>query len=153
MSKYRFETLQLHVGQEAPDPVTDARAVPIYATTSYVFHDCAHAAARFGLTDAGNIYGRLTNSTQDVLEKRVAALEGGVAALALASGAAAITYTLQALGQNGGHFVAQKNDFMGGSYNLLAHTLPGFGITASFVNIHDLDEVEAAIEENTRAIT
>lgn len=108
MSKYRFETLQLHVGQEAPDTVTDARAVPIYATTSYVFHDCAHAAARFGLTDAGNIYGRLTNSTQDVLEKRVAALEGGVAALALASGAAAITYTLQALGQNGGHFVAQK---------------------------------------------
>ncbi len=151
MSKYRFETLQLHVGQEAPDPVTDARAVPIYATTSYVFHDCAHAAARFGLTDAGNIYGRLTNSTQDVLEKRVAALEGGVAALALASGAAAITYTLQALGQNGGHFVAQKTIY-GGSYNLLAHTLPGFGITASFVNIHDLDEVEAAIEENTRAI-
>lgn len=151
MSKYRFETLQLHVGQEAPDPVTDARAVPIYATTSYVFHDCAHAAARFGLTDAGNIYGRLTNSTQDVLEKRVAALEGGVAALALASGAAAITYTLQALGQNGGHFVAQKTIY-GGSYNLLAHTLPGFGITASFVNIHDLDEVEAAIEGNTRAI-
>ena len=151
MSKYRFETLQLHVGQEAPDPVTDARAVPIYATTSYVFHDCAHAAARFGLTDAGNIYGRLTNSTQDVLEKRVAALEDGVAALALASGAAAITYTLQALGQNGGHFVAQKTIY-GGSYNLLAHTLPGFGITASFVNIHDLDEVEAAIEENTRAI-
>lgn len=151
MSKYRFETLQLHVGQETPDPVTDARAVPIYATTSYVFHDCAHAAARFGLTDAGNIYGRLTNSTQDVLEKRVAALEDGVAALALASGAAAITYTLQALGQNGGHFVAQKTIY-GGSYNLLAHTLPGFGITASFVNIHDLDEVEAAIEENTRAI-
>ena len=151
MSKYRFETLQLHVGQEAPDPVTDARAVPIYATTSYVFRDCAHAAARFGLTDAGNIYGRLTNSTQDVLEKRVAALEDGVAALALASGAAAITYTLQALGQNGGHFVAQKTIY-GGSYNLLAHTLPGFGITASFVNIHDLDEVEAAIEENTRAI-
>ena len=151
MSKYRFETLQLHVGQETPDPVTDARAVPIYATTSYVFHDCAHAAARFGLTDAGNIYGRLTNSTQDVLEKRVAALEDGVAALALASGAAAITYTLQALGQNGGHFVAQKTIY-GGSYNLLAHTLSGFGITASFVNIHDLDEVEAAIEENTRAI-
>ena len=151
MSKYRFETLQLHVGQEAPDPVTDARAVPIYATTSYVFHDCAHAATRFGLTDAGNIYGRLTNSTQDVLEMRVAALEDGVAALALASGAAAITYTLQALGQNGGHFVAQKTIY-GGSYNLLAHTLPGFGITASFVNIHDLDEVEAAIEENTRAI-
>ena len=124
MSKYRFETLQLHVGQEAPDPVTDARAVPIYATTSYVFHDCAHAAARFGLTDAGNIYGRLTNSTQDVLEKRVAALEGGVAALALASGAAAITYTLQALGQNGGHFVAQKTIY-GCSYYLLSHTLPG----------------------------
>ena len=144
MSKYRFETLQLHVGQEAPDPVTDARAVPIYATTSYVFHDCAHAAARFGLTDAGNIYGRLTNSTQDVLEKRVAALEGGVAALALASGAAAITYTLQALGQNGGHFVAQKTIY-GGSYNLLAHTLPWFGITASFVNIHDRDEVESAM--------
>lgn len=108
MSDYKFETLQLHVGQEQADPATDARAVPIYATTSYVFHDCAHAAARFGLTDAGNIYGRLTNSTQDVLEKRVAALEGGVAALALASGAAAITYVLEALGQNGGHFVAQK---------------------------------------------
>ncbi len=151
MSNYRFETLQLHVGQETPDPVTDARAVPIYATTSYVFYDCDHAAARFGLTDAGNIYGRLTNSTQDVLEKRVAALEGGVAALALASGAAAITYTLQALGQNGGHIVAHKTIY-GGSYNLLAHTLPGFGITASFVNIHDLEEVEAAIEENTRAI-
>lgn len=151
MSKYRFETLQLHVGQETPDPVTDARAVPIYATTSYVFHDCDHAAARFGLTDAGNIYGRLTNSTQDVLEKRIAALEGGIAALALASGAAAITYTLQALGQNGGHIVAQKTIY-GGSYNLLAHTLPGFGITASFVNIHDLEEVEAAIGENTRAI-
>lgn len=151
MSEYKFETLQLHVGQENPDPATDARAVPIYATTSYVFHDCEHAAARFGLTDAGNIYGRLTNSTQDVLEKRVAALEGGVAALALASGAAAITYTLEALGQNGGHFVAQKTIY-GGSYNLLAHTLPNFGITASFVNIHDLAEVEAAIQENTRAI-
>ncbi len=151
MSDYKFETLQLHVGQETPDPVTDSRAVPIYATTSYVFHDSAHAAARFGLADAGNIYGRLTNSTQDVLEKRVAALEGGVAALALASGAAAITYTLQALGQNGGHFVAQKTIY-GGSYNLLAHTLPGFGITASFVNIHDLAEVEAAIQDNTRAI-
>ncbi len=151
MSKYRFETLQLHVGQETPDPVTDARAVPIYATTSYVFHDCAHAAARFGLTDAGNIYGRLTNSTQEVLEKRTAALEGGTAALALASGAAAIAYTLQALGQNGGHIVAQKTIY-GGSYNLMAHTLPGFGITASFVNIHDLDEVEAAIQDNTRAI-
>ena len=118
MSAYKFETLQLHVGQETPDPATDARAVPIYATTSYVFHDCAHAAARFGLADAGNIYGRLTNSTQDVLEKRVAALEGGVAALAVASGAAAITYTLEALGQNGGHFVAQKTIY-GGSYNLL----------------------------------
>ena len=151
MGKLRFETLQLHVGQESPDPVTDARAVPIYATTSYVFKNSAHAAARFNLADAGNIYGRLTNSTQDVLEKRVAALEGGVAALALSSGAAAITYTLEALGQDGGHFVAQKTIY-GGSYNLLAHTLPHFGITASFVNIHDLDEVEAAIEENTRGI-
>lgn len=151
MSNYKFETLQLHVGQENPDPATDARAVPIYATTSYVFHNCEHAAARFGLADAGNIYGRLTNSTQDVLEQRVAALEGGVAALALASGAAAITYTLEALGQNGGHFVAQKTIY-GGSYNLLAHTLPNFGITASFVNIHDLAEVEAAIQDNTRAI-
>ena len=151
MSNYHFETLQLHVGQETPDPATDARAVPIYATTSYVFKNCAHAAARFGLTDAGNIYGRLTNSTQDVLEQRVAALEGGVAALALASGAAAIAYTLEALGQNGGHFVAQKTIY-GGSYNLLAHTLPNFGITASFVNIHDFAQVEAAIQENTRAI-
>ena len=151
MSNYKFETLQLHVGQETPDPATDARAVPIYQTTSYVFRDSAHAAARFGLADSGNIYGRLTNSTQDVLEKRVAALEGGVAALATASGAAAITYTLQALGQNGGHFVAQKTIY-GGSYNLLAHTLPGFGITATFVNIHDLAEVEAAIKDDTRAI-
>ena len=151
MPDYRFETLQLHVGQENPDPATDARAVPIYATTSYVFKDSAHAAARFGLADAGNIYGRLTNSTQDVLERRVAALEGGAAALALASGAAAITYTLEALGQSGGHFVAQKTIY-GGSYNLLAHTLPAFGITASFVNIHDLDEVEAAIQDHTRAI-
>ena len=151
MSELKFETLQLHVGQENPDPATDARAVPIYATTSYVFRNSAHAAARFGLADAGNIYGRLTNSTQDVLEQRVAALEGGVAALALASGAAAITYTLEALGQNGGHFVAQKTIY-GGSYNLLAHTLPNFGITASFVNIHDLAEVEAAIQDNTRAI-
>lgn len=151
MSEYKFETLQLHVGQENPDPATDARAVPIYATTSYVFKNSAHAAARFGLADAGNIYGRLTNSTQDVLEQRVVALEGGVAALALASGAAAITYTLEALGQNGGHFVAQKTIY-GGSYNLLAHTLPNFGITASFVNIHDLAEVEAAIQDNTRAI-
>ena len=151
MSDYRFETLQLHAGQENPDPATDARAVPIYATTSYVFHDCEHAAARFGLADAGNIYGRLTNSTQDVLEQRVAALEGGVAALALASGAAAITYTLEALGLNGGHFVVQKTIY-GGSYNLLAHTLPNFGITATFVNIHKPDEVEAAIKDNTRAI-
>ena len=148
---YRFETLQLHVGQETPDPATDSRAVPIYQTTSYVFHNCEHAAARFGLADAGNIYGRLTNSTQDVFEKRLAALEGGVAALALASGAAAITYTVQALAQNGGHIVAQKSIY-GGSYNLLAHTLPNFGITASFVNIHDLAEVEAAIKDNTRAI-
>lgn len=151
MGKLRFETLQIHVGQEQPDPVTDARAVPIYATTSYVFHDSAHAATRFGLSDAGNIYGRLTNSTQDVLEKRVAALEGGVAALALASGAAAITYTLEALGQNGGHFVAQKTIY-GGSYNLLAHTLPNFGITATFVDIHNLEEVEAAIQDQTRGI-
>ena len=134
MSDYKFETLQLHVGQESPDPASGARAVPIYATTSYVFKDSAHAAARFGLSDAGNIYGRLTNTTQDVLERRVAALEGGVAALALASGAAAITYTLEALGQNGGHFVSQKTIY-GGSYNLLAHTLPAFGITASFVKI------------------
>lgn len=150
-NNYKFETLQLHVGQESPDPATDARAVPIYATTSYVFHDCEHAAARFSLSDQGNIYGRLTNSTQEVLEKRVAALEGGTAALALASGAAAITYTLQALGQNNGHFVAQKTIY-GGSYNLLAHTLPSFGITATFVNIHDLEETENAICENTRAI-
>ena len=151
MSDYKFETLQLHVGQENADPATDARAVPIYATTSYVFHDCAHAAARFGLQDAGNIYGRLTNSTQEVLEKRIAALEGGAAALALASGAAAISYTIEALAQNGGHIVAQKTIY-GGSYNLLSNTLPNFGITTSFVNIHDLAEVEAAIKDNTRAI-
>ena len=151
MSNYKFETLQLHVGQETADPATDARAVPIYATTSYVFHNCEHAAARFGLTDAGNIYGRLTNSTQDVLEKRVAALEGGVAALAVASGAAAIAYTVEALAQNGGHIVAQKTIY-GGSYNLLEHTLPNFGITATFVNIHDLAEVESAIQPNTRAL-
>ena len=151
MSEYKFETLQLHVGQETPDPATDSRAVPIYATTSYVFRNSAHAAARFGLADAGNIYGRLTNTTQDVFEKRIAALEGGVAALALASGAAAITYTLQALAQNGGHIVAQKTIY-GGSYNLLAHTLPSFGITASFVNIHELAETEKAIQSNTRAI-
>lgn len=151
MNNYRFETLQLHVGQETPDPATDARAVPIYATASYVFQDCAHAAARFNLEEGGNIYSRLTNSTQDVLEKRIAALEGGVAALALSSGAAAITYTIEALALNGGHIVAQKTIY-GGSYNLLAHTLPNFGITASFVDIHDLDEVERAIEPNTRAI-
>lgn len=151
MSDYKFETLQLHVGQETPDCSTDARAVPIYATTSYVFHNCEHAAARFNLTDEGNIYGRLTNSTQEVLEKRVAALEGGVGALALSSGAAAISYTLEALGQNGGHFVVQKTVY-GGTYNLLAHTLPNFGITATFVDIHNLDETQAAIRENTRGI-
>lgn len=151
MSNYRFETLQLHVGQEQADPVTDSRAVPIYQTTSYVFHDSAHAAARFGLADAGNIYGRLTNSTQDVLEKRVAALEGGVAALAVASGAAAISYTIQALATAGEHIVAQKTIY-GGSFNLLGHTLPQYGITATFVNVHDLAEVEAAIQENTKAI-
>lgn len=149
--KYKFETLQLHVGQERADPATGARAVPIYATTSYVFNNCEHAAMRFGLSDAGNIYGRLTNSTQEVLEKRIAALEGGAGALALASGAAAISYVLEALGQNGGHFVAQKTIY-GGSYNLLAHTLPGFGISTSFVDIHDLSQVEAAIQDNTRAI-
>ena len=149
--KYKFETLQLHVGQEQPDPATDARAVPIYQTTSYVFKNSAHAAARFGLADAGNIYGRLTNSTQDVFEQRISALEGGAAGLALASGAAAITYTLQALGQNGGHFVAQKTIY-GGSYNLLAHTLTNFGISTTFVDIHNLKEVEKAIKKNTRAI-
>lgn len=151
MSDYRFETLQLHVGQEQADPATDSRAVPIYQTTSYVFHDSAHAAARFGLADAGNIYGRLTNSTQEVLEKRLAALEGGVAALALASGAAAITYTIQALAQDGGHIVAQKTIY-GGSYNLLAHTLPHYGISTTFVDAHNLEEVEAAILPDTRAI-
>ena len=151
MSNYKFETLQLHVGQEQPDPATDARAVPIYQTTSYVFRNSAHAAARFGLADAGNIYGRLTNSTQDVLEKRIAALEGGVAALATASGAAAITYTIEALAQNGGHIVAQKTIY-GGSYNLLAHTLPQYGITATFVDAHNLSEVEAAIQPNTKAV-
>lgn len=151
MSTYRFETLQLHVGQEQPDPATDSRAVPIYQTSSYVFHDSAHAAARFGLADAGNIYGRLTNSTQDVLEKRVAALEGGVAALAVASGAAAIDYTIQALAQKGEHIVAQKTIY-GGTYNLLAHTLPLFGIDATFVDIHDLAEVETAIRPETKAL-
>ena len=148
---YKFETLQLHVGQEKPDPATDARAVPIYQTTSYVFRDSAHAAARFGLADAGNIYGRLTNSTQDVLEKRLAALEGGVAALATASGAAAITYTIQALAQAGDHIVAQKTIY-GGSYNLLAHTLAQFGVTTTFVDAHNLEEVEHAIRPNTKAV-
>ena len=151
MSNYRFETLQLHVGQEQPDPATDARAVPIYATTAYVFHDAQHAADRFGLADAGNIYGRLTNSTQGVLEERVAALEGGSAALALASGAAAITYTIQALAANGGHIVAQKTIY-GGTFNLLEHTLPQYGIETTFVDAHNLAEVEGAIQENTRAI-
>ena len=151
MSNYKFETLQLHVGQEQPDPATDSRAVPIYQTTSYVFRNSQHAADRFGLADAGNIYGRLTNSTQDVLEKRIAALEGGSAALAVASGAAAITYTIQALAANGGHIVAQKTIY-GGSYNLLAHTLPQYGVTTTFVDAHNLAEVEGAIKENTRAI-
>ena len=151
MSQYKFETLQLHVGQEQADPTTDARAVPIYQTTSYVFRNSRHAADRFGLADAGNIYGRLTNPTQDVLEQRLAALEGGSAALALASGAAAITYTIEALAANGGHIVAQKTIY-GGSYNLLAHTLPQYGIETTFVDAHDLREVESAIRENTRAI-
>ena len=151
MSDYKFETLQLHVGQEQADPATDSRAVPIYQTTAYVFHDSKHAADRFGLADAGNIYGRLTNSTQGVLEERVAALEGGSAALALASGAAAISYTIQALAANGGHIVAQKSIY-GGTYNLLAHTLPQYDINTTFVDIHNLEEVENAIEDNTRAI-
>jgi len=151
MSQYKFETLQLHVGQEQPDPATDARAVPIYQTTSYVFRNSQHAADRFGLADAGNIYGRLTNSTQDVLEKRVAALEGGSAALAVASGAAAITYTIEALAANGGHIVAQKTIY-GGSFNLLEHTLPQYGVETTFVDAHNLQEVEGAIKENTRAI-
>ena len=148
---YKFETLQLHVGQEQADPATDARAVPIYATTSYVFHNSAHAAARFGLADAGNIYGRLTNSTQDVFEKRIAALEGGVAGLAVASGAAAITYTIQALATQGEHIVAQKTIY-GGTSNLLAHTLPQYGVTATFVDAHDLAQVENAIQPNTKAV-
>ena len=151
MSEYKFETLQLHVGQEQADPTTDARAVPIYATTSYVFHNSQHAADRFGLADAGNIYGRLTNSTQDVFEKRIAALEGGVAGLAVASGAAAITYTLQALAKQGEHIVAQKTIY-GGTSNLLAHTLPLYGIEATFVDAHNLGEVEGAIQDNTKAI-
>ncbi len=151
MNKYKFETLQLHVGQETPDSATDSRAVPIYQTTSYVFKNSAHAAARFNLEDAGNIYGRLTNSTQDVFERRIAALEGGTAALALASGAAAIAYTIEALAADGGHIVAQKTIY-GGSYNLLEHTLVHYGITTSFVDAHNLEEVEDAIRENTRAI-
>ena len=151
MSDYKFETLQLHVGQEQADPATDARAVPIYQTTSYVFHNSQHAADRFGLADPGNIYGRLTNSTQGVLEDRVAALEGGSAGLALASGAAAITYTILALAANGGHIVAQKTIY-GGTYNLLAHTLPQYGITTTFVDAHNLEELEAAIQDNTVAV-
>ena len=150
-TKLHFETLQLHVGQEQADPASDARAVPIYQTTSYVFHNSKHAADRFGLADAGNIYGRLTNSTQDVLEKRIAALEGGSAALALASGAAAITYTIQALAQAGDHIVAQKTIY-GGSYNLLKHTLSKFGIETTFVDVHNLAEIESAIKPNTKAI-
>ncbi len=151
MSDYRFETLQLHVGQEEPDPATDSRAVPIYQTTSYVFKDSASAAARFGLTEVGNVYGRITNSTQAVLEQRLAALEGGTSALAVASGAAAITYTIEALALGGGHIVAQETIY-GGSYNLLANTLPELGITTTFVDIHDLKAVEAAIKDNTKAI-
>ena len=150
-NKLHFETLQLHVGQETADPVTDSRAVPIYQTTSYVFHNSKHAADRFGLADAGNIYGRLTNSTQDVFEKRIAALEGGVAALAVASGAAAFTYTIEALAQAGDHIVAQKTIY-GGSYNLLAHTLKQFGVETTFVDAHNLQEVEGAIKENTKAV-
>ena len=150
-NNYKFETLQLHVGQEQPDPASDARAVPIYATTSYVFHNSQHAADRFGLADPGNIYGRLTNSTQCVFEDRIAALEGGVAGLAVASGAAAITYTIQALAQKGEHIVAQKTIY-GGSVNLLEHTLPLYGIESTLVDVHKLDEVEAAIQENTKAL-
>lgn len=151
MDNYRFETLQVHVGQEQADTATDSRAVPIYQTASYVFHSSQHAADRFGLADSGNIYGRLTNSTQEVLEKRLAALEGGVAALALASGAAAITYTLQALAQAGDHVVAQKTIY-GGSYNLLAHTLSQFGVETTFVDVHNLEELEAAVRPNTKAV-
>lgn len=150
-NNYKFETLQLHVGQEQPDPASDARAVPIYATTSYVFHNSQHAADRFGLVDPGNIYGRLTNSTQGVFEDRIAALEGGVAGLAVASGAAAITYTIQALAQKGEHIVAQKTIY-GGSVNLLEHTLPLYGIESTLVDVHKPDEVEAAIQENTKAL-
>ena len=149
--KFKFETLQLHVGQESPDPVTDARAVPIYQTSSYVFRNCDHAAARFGLADAGNIYGRLTNPTEDVFEKRIAALEGGSAALAVASGAAAITYTIENLAQQGDHIVAAKNIY-GGTTNLLEHTLPSYGITTTFVDVFNLEEVENAIQDNTKAV-
>ena len=148
---YKFETLQLHIGQENADPATDSRAVPIYQTTSYVFHNSQHAADRFGLKDAGNIYGRLTNSTQDVLEKRIAALEGGVASLAVSSGATSITYAIQALAKQGEHIVAQKTIY-GGSYNLLAHTLPLYGITTTFVDVHNLSELEDAIQPNTKAV-
>ncbi len=148
---FKFETLQLHVGQEVPDPVTDARAVPIYQTSSYVFKNCEHASARFGLSDAGNIYGRLTNPTQDIFEQRIAALEHGIAALAVASGAAAISYTIQNLAQNGDHIVAAKNIY-GGTYNLLEHTLPSYGITTTFVDPANFDEIEVAIKENTKAI-
>ena len=149
--EFKFETKQLHVGQEQADGVTDSRAVPIYQTTSYVFHSAQHAADRFNLRDAGNIYGRLTNSTQGVLEERVAALEGGVAGLALAAGAAAVSYTILALAKAGDHVVAQKTIY-GGSYNLLDQTLPGYGITTTFVDVHNLDEVEAAVKDNTKAI-
>ena len=151
MANYKFETLQLHVGQEQPDPATDARAVPIYQTTSYVFRNSQHASDRFSLADAGNIYGRLTNSTQGVLEDRIAALEGGVAGLAVASGAAAITYTIEALAKAGDHVVAQKTIY-GGTYNLLAHTLKAFGVETTFVDAHNLKEVEAAIRENTKVV-
>ena len=151
MSQYKFETLQLHVGQEQADPATDSRAVPIYQTTSYVFHDSQHAADRFSLADSGNIYGRLTNSTQGVFEERIAALEGGTAALAVASGAAAITYAIQALAKAGDHVVAQKTIY-GGTYNLLAHTLRSFGVKTTFVDAHNLDEVEAAIRPNTKVV-
>ena len=150
-SKWGFETKQLHIGQEEADPASGARAVPIYQTTSYVFKNSAHAAARFGLADEGNIYGRLTNSTQDVFEKRIAALEGGVAALATASGAAAITYAIETLAEGGGHIVAQKTIY-GGTYNLLAHTLTKYGISTTFVDIHNIDEVKGAIQPNTKAI-
>lgn len=149
--KWGFETKQLHIGQEEADPASGARAVPIYQTTSYVFKNSAHAAARFGLSDAGNIYGRLTNSTQEVFEKRIAALEGGVAALATSSGAAAIAYTIQTLAEGGGHIVAQKTIY-GGTYNLLAHTLPQYGIRTTFVDIHDLEDVKEAILPDTKAI-